>query len=563
MSNFSFSSRLNTRFGFLTLIALLLMLSSTVVSAQTTPSTGSIVGTVTDPSGAVVDGAKVVIVNMGTNQTVALTSNSAGAFSTGPLDPGSYKVQVSAKGFSTVSQIVTVQVGNAASVNTKLALGAETTVIEVQASSVQVNTEQATVQGVLTSAQIENLPVNGRNFLDLAQLEPGVQIQDGQNFDPTKAGYSSISFGGRFGRTARVNVDGVDVSDESVGTTTADIPASAIDEFQLSQSSLDLSEDLTSSGAVNVTTKSGTNALHGEGFYFVRDHTFAAASPGGHDYYLQRHQFGGKLGGPIVKDKLFFFLDGERTKQDAFAAVQVSAPLSNFSGGFSQPFRENNLLGRMDYNFGQGAKAFYRYSYFENLLAATFGLGYEVYDNKDYTRQHVVGLDMATGSFSHSFRFSYLKFQNGIVDATLGNNSLPLCCTGLDLKIVTTFFAGPNHLAPQATPQSNHQIKYDGSRVLGRHLIRYGVSYNHVQGGGFASFYQLAPRIRDKSGAAQIAFANTDPFGPGGASNPLNFPVERLTVGNGLGFNTLEPALGFPAGGLGPDNRIGLYVGDS
>ncbi len=91
------------------------------------------------------------------------------------------------------------------------------------------------------SEQIANLPVNGRNFLDLAQLEPGVQIQDGQNFDPTKAGYSSISFGGRFGRTARIEVDGVDVSDETVGTTTTDIPSSAIQEFQISQSSLDMS----------------------------------------------------------------------------------------------------------------------------------------------------------------------------------------------------------------------------------------------------------------------------------------------------------------------------------
>src|SRR5258708_26876834 len=111
MSNFS-SSRPNTRFSLLTLIGMLLMLSPILVSAQTTLSTGSIVGTVTDPSGAVVDGAKVVIINTGTNQTVALTSNSAGAFSTGPLDPGSYKVQVSAKGFSTLSQIVQVQVGN-------------------------------------------------------------------------------------------------------------------------------------------------------------------------------------------------------------------------------------------------------------------------------------------------------------------------------------------------------------------------------------------------------------------------------------------------------------------
>src|SRR6266700_2875652 len=299
-----------------TLLALLLFLTSALLVAETTLRTGSIVGTVTDPSSAVVSGAKVVITNTGTNQTVTMTSNSSGAFSTGPLDPGNYKVQVSSKGFSTVSQSVTVQVGNTATMNAKLALGAESTVVEVQGATVQVNTEQATVQGVLTSSQIENLPVNGRNFLDLAQLEPGVQIQDGQNFDPTKAGYSSISFGGRFGRTARVNVDGVDVSDETVGTTTADIPASAIDEFQLSQSSLDLSQDLTSSGAVNVTTRSGTNSVHGEAFGLFRDASVGgASSPGGADLPTQRSQFGGRVGGPIIKDKFFFFLDGERTKQ--------------------------------------------------------------------------------------------------------------------------------------------------------------------------------------------------------------------------------------------------------
>ena len=148
-------------------------------------------------------------------------------------------------------------------------MGQESQTVEVSASEVLVNTSQATVQGVVTAEQIDNLPINGRNFLDLAQLEPGVQIQDGQNFDPTKAGFSSISFGGRFGRTARINVDGIDISDETVGTTTSNIPASAIAEFQLSQSSLDLSQDLTSSGAVNVTTRSGTNAVHGEAFGLV------------------------------------------------------------------------------------------------------------------------------------------------------------------------------------------------------------------------------------------------------------------------------------------------------
>ena len=547
------------------------LLSPVLLLAQTTLSTGSIAGTVTDPSGAVVAGAKVAITNAGTGQTVTLTSNSSGAFVSGSLDPGKYKVQVSSKGFSTVSESLEVQVGNTATVNAKLAVGQESTVVEVEGTTVQVNTEQATVQGVLTSDQVENLPVNGRNFLDLAQLEPGVQIQDGQNFDPTKAGYSSISFGGRFGRTARVNVDGVDVSDETVGTTTADIPASAIDEFQISQSSLDLSQDLTSSGAVNVTTKSGTNTLHGEVFGFFRDHSMAAASAGGHDFYSQRDQYGARLGGPVIKNKLFFFGDGERTKQASFAPVILTGtPFASDGAGFSQPFIEDNLIGKLDYNLSNGAKAFYRYSYFKNSLLATFGLGFSVYDNRDITRQHVVGFDFSTGSYTHSIRFSYLKFQNQIVDSTLGDNSLPFCCTGLEIS-AGSFFVGPNLLAPQSTPQSNREIKYDGSKIYHSHTLRYGVSFNHVQGGGFASFYGTAPRVSFSTSAANcgasgtdacVDFANAGPY-PGGSANPLNWDVSRLRVGNGQGFSTLQPALGFPAGGLGPDNRIGLYVGDS
>lgn len=542
-------------------LAIAFLLFSTLLLAQTTVGTGTIQGTVTDPSGAVVSGAKVAITNQGTGATQTLTSNASGSYTSQALDPGNYKVQVSAKGFSTVSEALTVSVGNTTTANIKLQLGQESQVIEVQASTIAVNTEQAEVQGVLNSEQVANLPVNGRNFLDLAQLEPGVQIQDGQNFDPTKAGYSSISFGGRFGRTARIDVDGVDISDETVGTTTADVPASAIDEFQIGQSSLDLSNDLTSSGAVNVTTKSGTNTLHGEAFGFIRDHSFAANSPGGHDYYLQRDQFGGSVGGAIIKNKLFFFADGERTKQDSFAAVSFAGtPFAPSSGGFGQPFRENNLLGKVDYNFGNGAKAFYRYSYFSNSLFATFGLGYSVYDNKDYTRTHVVGVDFNTGSFSHSIRYSFLKFQNQIVDATLTNHALPDCCTGLEISGGGAWF-GPNLLAPQSTPQQNNQVKYDGSKVLHSHTIRYGVSYNHIQGGGFANFYGMAPRASFSVNAKNTAFAAAGPF-PGGSANPLNWPVQNLRVGNGQGFSTLEPALGFPAGGLGPDNRIGLYLGD-
>src|SRR5882762_8161491 len=526
------SFRISQRF--LAVQILLVLFTTTIgLRAQTTVGTGSIVGTVTDQSGAVLNGATVTIKNTATGQVVDLTTNSTGAYNSGALLPGTYNVQFSAKGFSKVSTVLTVQVGNTSTANVKLEIGKESQVIEVQASALQVNTEQAIVQGVLTAAQIDNLPINGRNFLDLAQLEPGVQIQDGQNFDPTKAGYSSISFGGRFGRTARVSVDGVDISDETVGTTTADIPASAIDEFQLSQSSLDLSNDLTSSGAVNVTTKSGTNAFHGEGFYFFRNDKLAAASVGGVDNYFQRQQYGGRFGGPVIKNKLFFFLDAEKTKQAASAGVSYAGtPYAGFTGAFSQPFNAGNLLGKVDYDLGNGAKAFYRYSYFENSLFATFGLGFSVYDNKDFTRQHVVGLDFSQGTFSHSIRFSYLKFQNQIVDATSGNNALPLCCTGLEISS-GTFFVGPNLLAPQSTPQSNRQVKYDGSKIIHNHTLRYGVSFNHVQGGGFASFYGTAPRVswfidKDTKKFADNSCGTGTPCFPGGQNNPLNYPVTRL-----------------------------------
>jgi Tol biopolymer transport system component len=228
--------------------------------AQTTIGTGSIVGTVSDPSGAVISGAKVSITNTATGQVINLMTNSSGTFYSGALIPGNYMTQFSTEGFSPVEVTATVLLGNAATVNVTLQIRQERTVISVQDSAAIVNTEQPAVQGVLNELQIENLPVNGRNFLDLAQLEPGVQIQDGASLGfGFKDGYSSISFGGRFGRTERIEVDGIDISDERFGSSTANIPASGIQEFQLSQSSFDLSTELTTSGAVNVTTRSGTN----------------------------------------------------------------------------------------------------------------------------------------------------------------------------------------------------------------------------------------------------------------------------------------------------------------
>ncbi|HYU46891.1 MAG TPA: carboxypeptidase regulatory-like domain-containing protein [Terriglobales bacterium] len=556
------------RSGSWLLLLFLLGALAVSLSAQTTISTGSIQGAVTDPTGALVGGAKVTITNKATGQTINLTTNSAGEYNSGSLTPGDYKVQVAAKGFSSVSLSATVQVGNTSSGNVKLQVGQESQVIEVRASEMQVNTEQATVQGVLTATQIENLPVNGRNFLDLAQLEPGVQIQDGTNFDPTKTGYSSISFGGRFGRTARIEVDGVDVSDETVGTSTQDIPASAIAEFQISQSSMDLSTELSSSGAVNVVTRTGTNTWHGEGFYFFRDNRAAASlpTPAGLKAPFQRHQYGGRVGGPVMKDKLFFFLDGEKTLQHLQAPVAEPDPFKLFSGTFPAPFKDGETLARLDYQLSKNTRLFYRNSYFQNSTFATFfPSSFQVFNNKDVSRQNLVGAEITSGSFTHSVRFSYLKFQNQIVDATRGAG-LPLADFPVSINI-GPLSTGPNLLAPQSTPQANTQVKYDGSKVWGRHILRYGVSFNHIQGGGFASFFKITPNdFGDPSAlGCEVLDPDTCPAGPDGTveSNPLNYANLVTILGNGQGFSTEHPAIGFPAGGLGPDNRVGLYFGDS
>ena len=544
------SHRMGRLFSLVVLITLSALILSPAATAQSGVSTGSIVGTVTDPSGAIVSGAKVAITNVGTNQTTYVTSTSSGLYNSGSVVPGSYRVRVEAKGFKTTELTVVVEVGSVAPGNIHLELGQENQIIEVQAAAVAVNTEQAVVQGVVTTQQIDNLPINGRNFLDLAQLEPGVQIEDGSGFDPTKNGFSSLSIGGRAGRTARIEVDGIDISDENVGTTTQNIAASSIQEFQIGQSSLDLSSSLTSSGTVNVTTRAGTNALHGEGSYYFRDERAGFANAkGGLATPYQRNQPGGSIGGPVLKDKLFFFADVEHTKQDFANAVSFQetqfAPLA---GSYSAPFRDTDYLGKLDYILPHNAHLFYRFTYNDNSILRPSS-DYSPFVNRDNTKGHAIGLDFSTGTFTHSFRVGYGKFWNGITPAPATGIYDPAPTLNI---VIGSLATGPNLLAPQVTIQSNKQVKYDGSKPWKNHIFRYGFALNRIVAGGFAAFNSAAPTITstpsDLSGAA--------------AANPLNYPIETLTIGNGQGFFSEKPSFGYPAGG-NFDTRIEFYAGDA
>jgi Carboxypeptidase regulatory-like domain len=547
-------------------VCLCLTLLALAASAfpQNTISTGSVQGTVTDISGAAVAGAKITITSKATNHEVRVSTTGSGLYNSGTLLPGDYVVRAEKEGFQLFEFGTAVQVGVTTLGNVQLKPGAKGEVVTVRAPAVRVNTEQSTVQGVLTTEQIDTLPINGRNFLDLAQLEPGVQIQDGGSLDPTKTGFSSISFGGRFGRTARIELDGIDVSDEVSGTTTQDVPQSAIEEFQLSQSMLDLSTELTSSGSVNVVTRSGTNLVHGEAFYLFRDSSEAARLPGPPAPF-QRNQFGGRLGGPVIRNKLFLFGDVERVKQDAFAPVPLADPFSALSGGFNAPFRETQTIGRLDYKL-QNLSFFYRFIYFQNSAVSTGGASsFQPFANRDITPSNAVGIDFNTGKYSHSIRASYLKFRNNLSDAVTGSNIFnPLPSITLGVGPLNT---GPAFVAPQATFQSNKQIKYDGWRTAGSHILRYGIMFNRIHAGGFAKLNSLAPNVFASLGTDEEIFADNSCgtgvscFG-GGRSNPLNYPMEFAQFGNGQGFVTEKTAFGLRGGGLGPDNRLAWYLGD-
>jgi carboxypeptidase family protein/TonB-dependent receptor-like protein len=548
--------------------ALLAMLAlGSIVMAQ--HIRGALEGTVTDPSGAVLSGAKVAVKNSATSAEVTATTNDRGYFNVQNLEAGLYTVTIEQAGFSKyVAKDVNVKVGAVTPLTLTLQVGAAEQVVEVTATNTEatVDTSRATIDGVITAKTIENLPLNGRNFLDLAQLEPGVQVRDGGDFDPTKNQMAGVSIGGRSGRSTRIQVDGVDITDETVGTTTANISNETIQEFQVSRSTLDASADLSSSGAINIVTRSGGNAIHGSGFAFFRDESIAAdirpvRMQGSPKPPFDRQQGGGGAGGYFIKDKWFWHVEYEQNNQDGQQITAVPN-FPQFTGAFSVPLDERLGGARTDYNITQNLKAFYRYGYNYNFGVTGFGntdLG--AFANLNNTNYHVTGLDYATSHWTHSGRFSYVNFNNFIVDAnaaagtpaTLAPDGTPIL-----VSIASGVSVGPDLLAPQQTFQDNKQSKYDGSYTLSNHTFRFGAAYNKIDEAVFANFNGLAPGLNSNFNATNVALAN----GFGGSNDPLNFPVVSIRLGNGLGAFSERPALGFPSGGT-INHRLAFYFTDT
>ncbi len=457
--------------------------------------------------------------------------------------------------------------------------------IEVNAGALQVNTEQVGVSAVINQKQFDQLPVNGRNFLDYAQLQPGVQVQNGDysagGFDPTKAGYSALSFSGTSGRTTRILLDGQDITDENVGTTIFNVASGSVGEMQVNRSVADPSTEITSGGSVYAATRTGTNAIHGMLFYNFEDYRALFATEAGTAAPFQRNQFGGSIGGAIIKDKLFYFADVERVKQDT--STPTTSPRSVVGSGptavdltsvyaqyptIAEPSRDTYYAGRMDYDAPWGVHLFGRVNYEANGFVT--GIDYATYANRDNVPGFAFGADFATGHFTHSIRGSYEKFHNFItpnVDPAKTYDPFP----GIYLSYgAVNLRTGLNDNAPQATYQTDKQIRYDGGYSVGRHNIRFGGDINRILGGGSAAFFGAGPGVYLSNTSSSLFVGGAGKAGCGGVigANPCpndlanGYHPRYFYLGNNVGVATETPGFGLPGGGQG-DWRIGLYLSDS
>jgi Carboxypeptidase regulatory-like domain len=543
-----------------------LLLLSLYSNAFAQQPVGSIEGTITDQTGAVVTNAQIKITEKATARQISANTNADGFFVVRALLPGLYSVRIESSGFSpAVFENVTVLVGQVANVSTSLQVGTTSTVVEVTTGTdVQVDISRQTVDGVIRAKEIEQLPLNARNFLDLARLEPGVSVMDGGDIDPTKANaYRAVGVSGRGGTGTRVQIDGIDVTDETVGTTTSNISNEAISEFQLSRSSFDMSTSLTSSGAVNIATRSGSNEYHGSGFLFWRDQRLSAKQAPSQDTNqpFDRKQLGARAGGPIIKDKLFIFGTLERFYQQENLQYDPAdfQFFPQMVGNVGLPRDIRQASTRLDWNLSGAARLFYRFNH--SWDRSSGGTGQSPFQTINWTNVHVAGVDYTRARTTHSIRFGYVNFNNNIASQEFA--AFPFATSGgtpYSLG-VGEYAIGPNGLAPQQTYQDNFQTKYDGSYVVSNHTFRYGGEVNRIILGGFANF------------AGPLTINGTFTADPGGTrdqiiargadpQDPLEYPLTGFSTGPANGFFTIPASHGFPFGG-NYNNRFAWYIGDS
>lgn len=514
-------------------LAIAALLSASPAFAQGT--TGAIDGKVTDEQGGVLPGANVTVQNTATGFSRTAVTDANGLFRVPGLPVGTYEAKISMNGFATSTRRIVVNVGATTAPDVKLSVAAQSEALTVVAETPLIDSTATGVGEIITQEQIANLPLNGRQFGNLAALVPGVSL--GFHTDPTKSTQFAPQVAGGGGRNINYLIDGGDNNDDTVGGLVQAFPLDSIGEFNFETQRFRADTGRSNGGTLKVVTKSGTNELRGSAFELFRDKSLNSQTtteklndaPKG-DY--RRHQFGASLGGPIIKDKTHFFVAAERTSQDTTQSVSTQGLFPEKDGVYDTPYTENLAVAKLTHQLNSQNYLSVRYGYNDN--SQTYGASPSAPPESwglSKNTFHSVNANLNTsmgGGRLNEFVFQYSYFLNHIAEnSTLPTETFP---NGVTI--------GQSINTPQTTEQHKYQFRDDFTWVKGNHELKVGASF----------IYEPVLDITFSTGQ-QPQYAHL--------GDARNSPISNISYNGAIG--------GAGGGNIGsiPNNQYAFYVQDT
>jgi outer membrane receptor protein involved in Fe transport len=509
------------------LLLLVCLLSATTHTTHAQQSaTATLSGIITDPQGALVAGAQVTATQKATGARRETTSNAEGLYVLTNLPPGEYEVTIQATGFANkvFQSPIVLQVGQSVTLDAALEVGQATATVTLAGgidSIPIIDTLSSKVDSVINEREVASLPLNGRNFLELALLVPG--NSPAPNFDPTKTNVVAISSAGQLGRGGNITVDGADNNDDVVGGPLQNISQEAVQEFQIATNRFSAEFGRSASSVINIVTKAGTNETHGSASVFFRDRRFQGLPAtfdrsNGQKPPFDRQQYAFAIGGPLKRDKAWYFGSLEYRNQDGAVLVGARDVMQRVITRTFAPAPLNDLLLtlRADWRPTSLDSFNFRYSLQreDDVAASTLirSIGSASQRQAGRNNYHSF-LTNWTRVFSptavNSLTFSASNFLNSIVPVTPGPQlTFPSIQDGASFRV------------PQQTKQNRLQFSDNLTWIRGSHTLRFGGEVQRVDAGFKLDVFQ--------QGRIELVedFANFDHNGDGQINdNDLLFAV--------------------------------------
>jgi len=470
-------------------------LLSATAAAQETINFGSVSGRVIDEQGAVVSEARVVARQLDTNQAAEQLSDGAGRFRFPYLRVGRYEIVVSRPGFADATRAVTISIGSAFELPMTLRVAGLDTTISVSADAPLIEAARSQIAGTVSQAEVESLPLNGRNFLDLALMIPGVSptnIGSTQLFAETSAvPGQGISVASQRNLSNSFIVDGLSANDDAAGLSGIPYGVDAVEQFQVVTSGGQAELGRALGGYISVVTKSGTNAVHGTMYGFFRDDALNAANAlSGTKLPMDQQQYGGSLGGPLAQNRTFYFANFEQRLLDQSGLVtiapadvtainarlvQTGYPGAAVSTGvYPNPVHSANVLGKVDHLVGRSDQLTLRYSLYHVTSNQSRGSGGL---NAPSASAGLDNLDQSV-AFGNTWTLSPTTVNETRAQFVHGDLQAPPTDTigpAVSIAGVATF--GTLSGSPTRRQNGLYQVVDNLSHQAGAHALRAGVDF--------------------------------------------------------------------------------------